>query len=140
MKYRIARQIHFSMKGSCFDFTYWPTIKWGNLDLFLVYFMISYLRIYHIVTSVSWLKKKCNFQSPLLLVFISLQTWEVNMSEMRWLDPTLQLKIIPLVTFFTANGRTYTLLEHQKLDKMIFQQLQHSICISIHFTLKITQG
>ena len=45
--------------------------------------------------------KKKKIKSPLFLVFLSLQTWEVAISEMGWLDPILDSKLIPLVLFYT---------------------------------------
>ena len=49
-------------------------------------FDISYLtatRISDIVLSLTWFKKNThNFKSPLFLLFLSLQTWEVAVSEM----------------------------------------------------------
>ena len=74
------------------------------------------------------IKKTCNFRSPSFLVFLSLQTWEVAISEMGWLGPILDMKLIPVVVFFSCNSRANELLERQKLDQMIFQQPEHSIC------------
>ena len=66
------------------------------------------------------IKKSYDFWSPSFLVFLSLQTWEVTISEMGWLGPILDSKLIPVVHI--------VLLEHQKLDKMILQQPEYAIC------------
>ena len=87
------------------------TIKWGDLDLFLVYFMISYLtaatqplgthNILHcVITLVSSLFKPVNMRS---CNFKNGVTWSYS--------------------------RANEVFEHQKLDQMIFQQPEHSICI-----------
>ena len=68
-----------------------------------------------------YIAKTLNFKSPLFLVFLSLKTLEVAISELGLLGPILDSKQIPLVPFFyRCNSRTNELLEHQKLDKMIF--------------------
>ena len=67
-----------------------------------------------------YITKTLNFKSPLFLVFLSLQTLEVTISELGLLGPILGSKQIPLVRFFyRCNSRTNKLLEHQKLDKII---------------------
>ena len=46
---------------------------------------------------------------------------------MGWLGPILDSKLIPVAPFFTAAIAGHMNYEHQKLDKMIFQQPEHSI-------------
>ena len=89
----------------------WQKVPWDDLDLFLVYFKISYLtattqpldtqNIWHCALPLL-IKKTCDFRLPSFLVFLSLQTWEVGSSEMGWLGPILDLKLILLVPFFAA--------------------------------------
>ena len=73
------------------------TVKMGWLEPI---FGISYLNIWHF--ALTHLIKKNNFKSPLFLVFLSLQTWEVAISEMGSLGPILDSKLIPLVPFYTG--------------------------------------
>ena len=47
---------------------------------------------------------------------------------MGLLGPIVDTKLTPVVLFFTAAGQMNYILEHQKLDQMVFQQPEHSIC------------
>ena len=90
--------------------TIWKTstVKWGDLDLFLVYFMILNLchhsttwhSEYMTLPSLSWLEKH-DFCWPSFLVFLRLQIWEVAISERSDLK-LCWIKWIPVVPFFTA--------------------------------------
>ena len=76
----------------------------------------------------SWLEKHVILDTIVSILF-SAQTWEVAISEMGWLDPVLDLKFISHFLFFTATiAGQMKLLEHQKVDKMILQQYEPSIC------------
>ena len=114
------------------------TVKWGALDLFLIYFMISYLtamtqsfdtqNLWHCAL-ILLIKKTCNFWSLLFLVFFK----TANMKSCNFRNGvtwsyTLFKAHSSFSILYSTNSRTYELLEHQKLDKMIFQQPEHPIC------------
>ena len=112
------------------------------MDLFLVYFMITYLtattqplgthNILHCVLTLL-IKKTRNFQLPSFLVFL----------ETGWLGPILELdtKIIPVVLFFTttiAGQMNYWSIKNK--TKWVSSNLNIRFVLkSIHITLEITR-
>ena len=90
------------------------------------------------------IKKTRDFRSPSFLVFLSLQTGEVAISEMGWLGPMpiLDSKLIPLVPLFTnaiAGHMSYWSIKNGVKwfpSNLSIQFAQWSI----HITVKITRG
>ena len=108
------RPSHVSWPVPCGKIPMTSTVKWGDLDLFLVYFMISYLtattqppdtqNIWHCVLTLL-IKKTRDFRSPcrVFSLFKPVNMWEVAISEMgSWLGPILNTKLIPVVVFIAA--------------------------------------
>ena len=102
-----------------------------DLDLFLVYFMISYLTAttqplnteeYMALCPLSWLKKHiiliilvCSLFKPVKMRSCNFRngvTWSYTEYEAH----------SSCCFHYTCNSRTNELLEHQKLNQMIFQQ------------------
>ena len=76
---------------------------------------------YMIVPSLSWLQKTW-FSITLVSSLSKSANMSLNFSN-RVIGPILNSKFIPLCSFlYTCNSRSYELLEHKKLDKVIFQQ------------------
>lgn len=85
-------------------------IEWGDWELLSVYFITSCLttttqplgtpNIWHCVLTHLVIKTR-DFRLPSFLAFLTPQTWEAAISEMRWLGFIMDLKLISLFPFFT---------------------------------------
>ena len=84
--------------------------KWVDLDLLLVYFMISYLTepLNHLTPRIITLcpysldYENMLFLTSLVSRLFNLLTWGVTFLEMGWLGPLLDLNLISVFSFFTA--------------------------------------
>ena len=101
--------------------------KWVDLDLLLVYFMISYLTepLNHLKPRIITLcPYSLDYENMLFLISLvsrlfNLLTWGVTFLEMGLLGPLLDLNLISVFSFFTAAiADKKKLLKHQKLDKI----------------------
>ena len=97
------------------------TIKWGDLDLFLVYFMVSYSTATIQPLHTQFFIKKCD---PFSSLFKPANRSHDFRNGVTWSYTGLEAHS-SCSFVYSCNSRS---IMEEKLDKMIFQQSEHPIC------------